>query len=251
MPLLDILYIYTKRNRSLSDPPQHNPDAPSSRTPIVNFRWWGECAPALRTYHPTDYPVASVKVNMSTTTTDGQDANAGGPPCGAATTTESPRDQLFAQFVEVSDLSEVLSVFEALRAELGVPRDAYESVYPTLKRELTSWKCRAVWQLLDARAAAAEYAGQAACAGRNVLVVGAGPVGLRAAVEAAMLGARVDVVEKRGGFSRNNSLHLWPFVITDLRNLGAKKFYGKFSSGSIDHICKLTAGLKLRGGEQL
>ena len=44
------------------------------------------------------------------------------------------------------------------------------------------------------------------------------------------------VVEKRDRISRNNVLHLWPFLITDLRNLGAKKFYGKFCAGSIDHI---------------
>lgn len=36
--------------------------------------------------------------------------------------------------------------------------------------------------------------------------------------------------------SRNNVLHLWPFVIEDLRALGAKKFFGKFCAGSIDHI---------------
>lgn len=36
--------------------------------------------------------------------------------------------------------------------------------------------------------------------------------------------------------SRNNVLHLWPFVIDDLRALGAKKFFGKFCAGSIDHI---------------
>jgi hypothetical protein len=36
--------------------------------------------------------------------------------------------------------------------------------------------------------------------------------------------------------SRNNVLHLWPFVIQDLRSLGAKKFFGKFCAGSIDHI---------------
>lgn len=44
------------------------------------------------------------------------------------------------------------------------------------------------------------------------------------------------VIEKRDRLSRNNVLHLWPFLITDLRNLGAKKFYGKFCAGSIDHI---------------
>lgn len=36
--------------------------------------------------------------------------------------------------------------------------------------------------------------------------------------------------------SRNNVLHLWPFVIEDLRALGAKKFFGKFCAGAIDHI---------------
>lgn len=68
------------------------------------------------------------------------------------------------------------------------------------------------------------------------LVVGAGPCGLRAAVELAMLGARVVLVEKRTKFSRHNVLHLWPFTIHDLRALGAKKFYGRFCTGSLDHI---------------
>eukprot|EP00061_Rhincodon_typus_P017587 g46345.t1 len=68
------------------------------------------------------------------------------------------------------------------------------------------------------------------------LVLGAGPCGLRTAIELAFLGAKVIVVEKRESFSRNNVLHLWPFTIHDLRALGAKKFYGKFCSGSLDHI---------------
>lgn len=70
----------------------------------------------------------------------------------------------------------------------------------------------------------------------QVLIIGAGPCGLRAAIEAQLLGAKVVLVEKRDRFSRNNVLHLWPFVITDLKALGAKKFYGKFCAGSIDHI---------------
>lgn len=44
------------------------------------------------------------------------------------------------------------------------------------------------------------------------------------------------VVEKRDRMSRNNVLHLWRFVIEDLRALGAKKFFGKFCAGAIDHI---------------
>ena len=69
-------------------------------------------------------------------------------------------------------------------------------------------------------------------------MIGAGPVGLRVAIETALLGARVVVVEKRDSFSRNNVLHLWPHTIHDLKALGAKKFFGKFCAGSIDHISK-------------
>lgn len=68
------------------------------------------------------------------------------------------------------------------------------------------------------------------------LVLGAGPCGLRTAIELSLLGAEVVVLEKRETFSRNNVLHLWPFTIYDLRSLGAKKFYGKFCTGSLDHI---------------
>ncbi|KAL1446244.1 hypothetical protein MTO96_028862, partial [Rhipicephalus appendiculatus] len=69
-----------------------------------------------------------------------------------------------------------------------------------------------------------------------VLIIGGGPCGLRTAIEAQLLGAKVVVLEKRDRYSRNNVLHLWPFVIHDLRSLGAKKFFGKFCAGSIDHI---------------
>lgn len=68
------------------------------------------------------------------------------------------------------------------------------------------------------------------------LIIGGGPCGLRTAIELALLGCKVVLIEKRDTFSRNNVLHLWPFTIHDLRGLGAKKFYGKFCAGSIDHI---------------
>ena len=51
----------------------------------------------------------------------------------------------------------------------------------------------------------------------------------------AFLGAKVTVIDSRKEFSRNNVLHLWPFCIYDLKELGAKSFYGKFCSGAIDH----------------
>ena len=148
------------------------------------------------------------------------------------------REKLLNQFYDSTNLLEILRIFKDLCSAIDVDPTRYEGFYSSVKEHLTSWKAGALWQLLDARAALPEYEGQKACAGKKVLVIGAGPVGLRAAVEAALLGASVDLVEKRDGFTRNNSLHLWPFLITDLRNLGAKKFYGKFAAGSIDHICK-------------
>ncbi|KJH49383.1 hypothetical protein DICVIV_04466 [Dictyocaulus viviparus] len=63
-----------------------------------------------------------------------------------------------------------------------------------------------------------------------------GPCGLRTAIECALLGSRVVLVEQRDRFSRNNVLHLWEFVIHDLKSLGAKIFYPKFCTGSIEHI---------------
>ena len=80
------------------------------------------------------------------------------------------------------------------------------------------------------------YEGGEAAAATTVLVVGGGPCGLRMAIECLLLGCRVVVMEKRVSYSRNNVLHLWPFTITDLKRLGAKKFYGKFCAGSLDHI---------------
>lgn len=57
-------------------------------------------------------------------------------------------------------------------------------------------------------------------------------------------------MEKRDTFSRNNVLHLWPFTIHDLRGLGAKKFYGKFCAGSIDHISEWGSGWGASGGSR-
>ena len=77
--------------------------------------------------------------------------------------------------------------------------------------------------------------GRVACNVR-VLVVGAGPGGLRTAIEAALLGASVVVVEKRLEFTRSNVLHMWPFAIDDLRRLGARKLTGALCVGEVEHI---------------
>ena len=150
------------------------------------------------------------------------------------------QEDLFNQFHKSTDFQEILSTFQSLcnALDLDCNSSQHNNFYAVLRKKLTAWRTRALYPLLDARAALPEYDSQQACRGKRVLIVGAGPVGLRSAIEAALLGAAVDVVEKRTDFSRNNCLHLWPFVVTDLKNLGAKVFYSKFASGGIDHISK-------------
>lgn len=152
----------------------------------------------------------------------------------------STAEQLFYQFSDATTFQEIVNSFHDLCNELGLQDTHYGALYPALKEKLTAWKCQELWKLLDKRASLSEYDGQNACAHRRVCVIGAGPIGLRTAIEAALLGAKVDVLEKRTAFSRNNVLHLWPFLITDLRNLGGKRFYPKFCAGAIDHISELS-----------
>lgn len=152
----------------------------------------------------------------------------------------STAEQLFYQFSDAATFQEILNTFRDICNELGLQDTHYGEIYPALKKKLTAWKCQELWKLLDKRASLSEYDGQNACAQRRVCIIGAGPIGLRTAIEAALLGAEVDVLEKRTTFSRNNVLHLWPFLITDLRNLGAKRFYPKFCAGAIDHISELS-----------
>ncbi|XP_067166584.1 F-actin-monooxygenase MICAL1 [Apteryx mantelli] len=147
----------------------------------------------------------------------------------------NPAHALFERFLRAGRCQEVLGVFGELRQHLALQGTGLP-LYHGLKAALNYWSAKALWSKLDKKAGHKDYEQGTACASTKCLVVGAGPCGLRAAIELALLGARVVLVEKRGSFSRNNVLHLWPFTIHDLRALGAKKFYGRFCTGTLDHI---------------
>ncbi|XP_061533365.1 F-actin-monooxygenase mical2b isoform X2 [Phycodurus eques] len=144
--------------------------------------------------------------------------------------------QLFEKFVQMSTCKGTLQAFSILCRELELDPLDYSNFYSALKAAVNSWKVKALWTKLDKRAQQKVYSQNKACQGTRCLIIGGGPCGLRTAIELALLGCKVVVIEKRDTFSRNNVLHLWPFTIEDLRGLGAKKFYGKFCAGSIDHI---------------
>ncbi|KAG2460247.1 MICA3 monooxygenase, partial [Polypterus senegalus] len=137
---------------------------------------------------------------------------------------------------EASTCKGTLKAFQELCDYLELKPSDYRVFYQKLKSKLNYWKAKALWAKLDKRASHKDYKKGRACANSKCLIIGAGPCGLRTAIELSFLGAKVVIVEKRDAFSRNNVLHLWPFTIQDLRGLGAKKFYGKFCAGSIDHI---------------
>ncbi|KAM9638592.1 F-actin-monooxygenase MICAL3 isoform 10-T11 [Morphnus guianensis] len=143
---------------------------------------------------------------------------------------------LFDRFVQASTCKGTLKAFQELCDYLELKPKDYRSFYHKLKSKLNYWKAKALWAKLDKRGSHKDYKKGKACANTKCLIIGAGPCGLRTAIDLSFLGAKVVVVEKRDAFSRNNVLHLWPFTIHDLRGLGAKKFYGKFCAGSIDHI---------------
>lgn len=147
-------------------------------------------------------------------------------------------EELFNKFIEAEDCPEILQTFQRLVNAIGVVAETPREFYKGLKSKLQSWKCKSLWELLDNRANQKEYLKGNVCEDIHALVIGCGPIGLRTAIELSLLGAQVVIVEKRKTFARNNVLHLWPFLLTDFRSLGAKKFYGKFCSGAIDHISK-------------
>ncbi|XP_061738714.1 F-actin-monooxygenase mical2b isoform X2 [Nerophis ophidion] len=148
---------------------------------------------------------------------------------------ENNSGKLFEDFIQASTCKETLQAFNVLCGQLDLePGDS--NLYCSLKANVTFWKAKALWSKLDKRMSHKEYQKGQACAGTKCLIIGGGPCGLRTAIELALMGSKVMVIEKRDSFSRNNVLHLWPFTIHDLRGLGAKKFYGKFCAGAIDHI---------------
>ncbi|KAL0157704.1 hypothetical protein M9458_045780, partial [Cirrhinus mrigala] len=143
---------------------------------------------------------------------------------------------LFDRFVQAQTCKETQQNFVELCRHLEIDPKDYKHFYSKLKERLNYWKAKELWQKIDKRGAHPDYEQAQSCQQNKCLVLGAGPCGLRTAIELALLGAQVVVLEKRTSFTRNNVLHLWPYTIRDLLNLGAKKFYGRFCSGTIHHI---------------
>jgi len=145
-------------------------------------------------------------------------------------------------FVEADEIGSLLHAFARIRRMLCLPKDLWglrmhDALVAAGERTMTvrvhqmikvlsqQRQRRAVAAPLLAGAGGAAVTASAGGAPMNVVVSGAGPVGLRCAVECAMHGMDVTVIEKREIFSRVNILTLWPQTADDLMGFGAKLYW--------------------------
>jgi len=150
--------------------------------------------------------------------------------------------QLFKKFTEADDLEETLQSFEDLKNacididSVGITsnRELFEKMRDATLNSINPTGVE-FWKTLGSKYELGEY-NEGPCTGINALVIGCGPAGLRTAIEVCLLGGSAHVLEKRSTFTRNNSLHLWPSTIQDLKSLGCKYFWSKLCSGLIHHV---------------
>ncbi|KAG7401292.1 hypothetical protein PHYBOEH_002096 [Phytophthora boehmeriae] len=139
----------------------------------------------------------------------------------------------FKAFSAAQDLGDTMEAFDKLLLDCGLkgvkmeePWHLYCHIRSAVYGKL-GFRHRQLFKLLDARFNLDVYRRRPA-ARKRVCIIGAGPVGLRAAVETVLLGGQVVVLEKRTNFIRENMLHLWPWVVQDLASLGSRIFFPHF-----------------------
>ena len=117
----------------------------------------------------------------------------------------------FAEFLNATDAASALAAHGALLASVESER-SLQRLAAKLKPVLPH-RAKQLLISLEARAAKPQYrAPKGHGSGRaslSAVVIGGGPVGLRTAIELALLGVRVEVLEARRSFSRLQVLHLW------------------------------------------
>ena len=110
-------------------------------------------------------------------------------------------------------------------------RPCYEEIQ-RLVRPKCNYSQKAIFdRFISVRNKRPEYQSQD-LEGTTIVIIGAGPVGLRSAIEVALLGGKAIVLEKRTDFTRPNILHLWTWIQYDLIGLGAKVVDPSFGASS-------------------
>lgn len=151
---------------------------------------------------------------------------------------------IFAAFLVAADASTILESFKQLLEATRTPPNSGCQMLSRLREALLDqlqFRQRKLLHTLHARATQGEYATAAVAvaagsAPLKAMVLGGGPIGLRCAIELAMLGHSVLALEQRTEFGRLNILHLWDWVANDLAELGIKDLDPSiFASGDYLH----------------
>jgi hypothetical protein len=141
------------------------------------------------------------------------------------------RDQ-FNLFLTADDVEPITEAFQNIKNLIPQLKSLNNTTfYPTIRDAISpavTFVLRRLFQTLDERWNFYAADRQKVLAKKNVLVSGGGPCGLRSAVELAMLGFNVTLVEKRTFFSRHNILKTWTPTVEDLISLGFKTYFPNF-----------------------
>jgi len=149
------------------------------------------------------------------------------------------RDQ-FTLFLSSDDVESICQAFQNIK-KLIPQLSSTTSFYPTIRDAISptvTFTTRRLFQTLDERwnFYTADRQKVLASPRKHVLVSGGGPCGLRSAVEFAMLGFNISLVEKRTIFSRHNILKTWTPTVEDLMALGFKSYFPNFQIHGIHAI---------------
>ncbi|CAJ1328831.1 unnamed protein product [Effrenium voratum] len=146
--------------------------------------------------------------------------------------------EVFKAFLDAPDAPEALEYFDASLTALGLQRPVHYATLRGLLRPRLDRRLGGLLDCIDQKLAEhgvkrphGRYASPPLC-GSRVAVAGAGPVGLRSALELRALGAEVVVLERRRRFGRLNRLKLWEWVKLDLQSWGARQLMPKFGAGA-------------------
>lgn len=97
----------------------------------------------------------------------------------------------FEHFLNAGTLKTILGSYRSICELIHLKPNVFPLFYPKLKANLTSWRAKALWKKFDQRANTKCYGRGKICSNTRVLIIGAGPCGLRSAIEAQLLGAKV------------------------------------------------------------
>ena len=128
----------------------------------------------------------------------------------------------FALFATASDAPEAQAAFLSLLSALGLATAPGLAELCTFLLPVLPHRSRQLLSLLAARVDRTREAAASDVRHMKVLIIGAGPCGLRTAIELAAMGAEVEVLESRDSFSRLQVVALWDWLEQDLIELGIK-----------------------------